>query len=210
MFGELRKTGLTAFFLLGLFPFFGVILLGWNPAIILAGYFIDRIVYLLFCFIYDVILLARSSQSENKLKRLVQALFVFLVSAYLLIQFFGLIVSIAGLLDQPDTTQDLITLLIAIIILYSIPFIGGLKNINKLPQSPHSLNHYVGIVMISAALFMISFVGGVFLVPVLREHVLGYFFKNGYGIIIFLFVALRMITDIFFFSFNAKKSIVKN
>lgn len=206
MFGELRKTGLTAFFLLGIFPFFGVILFGWNPAIILAGFFIDRVIYLLFCFIYDVILLAKSSEKGDKLRKLIQALFVYLVSSYMLIQFFGLIVSIAGLLDQPDTVQDLTTLLIAIIILYSIPFISGLRDISKIPQSPHSLNHYVGIVLISAAIFMISFVGGVFLVPALQDHALGYFFKSGYGVVIFLFVSLRLIVDIFFFSFKQKKS----
>lgn len=208
VFGRLKTTGWIAFILLGILPFFGVIFLSWEPSIILAGYFADRIIYLLFYFLTDVIMFTRSGKFTGT--ELGKKVFSALVSIYIMLQFFALIADIAGIFTSQEMLNELISLTAAIFLLYGIQFVLSLKQIKPSEWKSDLITQYGRMVFLSGAIFMISFVGGVFLVPIIRDSFLSSFFVNGYGIIIFMFTILRMASDMIFFMFSGQGSITNS
>ncbi|TNE74294.1 hypothetical protein EP331_02010 [bacterium] len=203
LFAQLQKTGWAAFVLLGFLPFIGVVFLGWSVEVVLLSYFIDRLVYIFYLFLADEIHRIRSRRFI--VQDFVRTFIVFLVVMYMLLQFVGLIASLTGALKNASITTELIQVLVSIAVLYGIPWAQSFWKTDSAKWEFQFFRQSVGLVLVSGATFMIAFIGGVFLVNTIRDTFLASFFKNGYGIVIFIFVLLRLSTDAFFFTIKRKQ-----
>lgn len=199
LFSRLRQSSFTAFILLSFLPFAGVVWFNWDPLFLIAAYFIDRLCYLLFFQITHIIMRVRS-RKKGLAGHIIRALFELFVGGYMLLGLLFFVLSLSGdVFDDSSTLSDLIETTIAIAILYLIPCVQTLRYESPDKWNPKDGIQTIGIVFLSGAVFMLSFVGGVMLIPTVAESFLSSFFITGYGIVIFLFVVLRIVSDLLFF-----------
>lgn len=204
IFTQLSSTGWIGFVLLSFLPFFGYTLLGWNHAIILSSFFIDRIVFVFFFLLAEKYHLAKSNRLDKN--SLFKDVFAFLVTSYMLLQFLGLILSLTGLLREMSLTQELLEMTFSIFIVYLVQWLISLKQTKSELWVRQALTRCVTITISSAFIFMIAFFAGVFLKSSVDGTFLANFFQTGYGIIIFVMMSLRLLFDVISFKLNKSKA----
>jgi len=203
LFSNLKSSGLTIFILLSGLPFVGFWFFGWSPQVLFVSYFIDRLIYLLFYFLYESVVGFKSKIMEGK--DFVRLLFVYLVSSYMLLQLLGLLLMLFGSLFEENWWIEIQQVSAAIFLLYGFQWITSLKSQNYEAWKPTFFKQTVGIILISGATLMISLVAGVFLRNVIDRTFLATFFKSGLGIMLFVFIGIRFMIDAWFFIPKKKK-----
>jgi len=203
LFSSIKSSGLTIFILLSGLPFLGFWFFGWSPQVLFISYFIDRIIYLLFYFLHESVVGFKSKKMEGK--DFVRLLFVYLVSSYMLLQLFGLLMMLFGSLFEENWWIEIQQVSAAIFLLYGFQWITSLKSQNYEEWKPTFFKQTVGIILISGATLMISLVAGVFLRNVIDGTFLATFFKSGLGIMLFAFIGIRFMIDAWFFIPKKKK-----
>jgi|GEM_PF-5189788 hypothetical protein len=199
LFSRLRQSSLAAFIVLSFLPFLGVIWFDWEPIHILAAYFIDRLLYLLFFQITNIGMQIRG-RKNGLAGRIFRIFFELFVGGYMLLGLLFFVLSLSGDFFKSTTFYyEFFQLTVAIALLYLIPCVQTLRLESPETWKSKDVVHTVGIVLLSGAVFMISFVGGVMLIPVFSNSFFSSFFGSGYGIVMFLFVLLRMVSDMLFF-----------
>lgn len=204
IFGRLQRTGWIAFFVLAWLPFFGVAFLGWEPTLILVAYFLDRLIYLFFYFIIDVVMLKRTKNLDAN--KLVRNFFVLVVCCYFLLQLGGLVISMSNLFESQNSINELIQISIAIFILYGIQCINALFKLDPYEWKSNFFITGSGSVFIAGSIFLVALIGSVFLVSTIKNSLFANFFGTGYGILIFIFTLLRIVSDLAFFYLLGRKS----
>jgi len=197
LFSNLKSSGLTIFILLSGLPFVGFWFFGWSPQVLFISYFIDRLIYLLFYFLYESVVGLKSKKMEGK--EFVRLTFIYLVSSYMLLQFLGLLMMLFGSLFEESSWLEIQQVSAAIFLLYGFQWITSLKSQNIEAWKPTFFKQTVGIILISGATLMISLVAGIFLRNVIDGTFLAPFFKSGLGIMLFAFIGIRFMIDAWFF-----------
>lgn len=198
IYSQLKFSGWISFVILGFLPFFGVVLFGWSVEIVLLSYFLDRMIYLFYLFLADEI--HRFKTSGFMVSKGIKNAFIWLVSSYILLQFVGLIASLTGAFQQPDLRSELIQIVGSLLILYGVPWFQSVWKTDSRAWQNQIQKQTIPIVLLSAFTIMIAFVSGIFLRNSIEGIFMVGFFKNGFGIVIFVFVFLRFLTDAFFFT----------
>lgn len=202
IFTQLSSTGWIGFVLLSFLPFFGYTLLGWNHAIILSSFFIDRIFFVFFFLLAEKYHLAKSKRLD--FNSTLKDVFAFLVTSYMMLQFLGLILSLTGLLNEISLTKELLEMSSSIFIVYLVQWLISLKQTKSESWIPQVFTRCVSITLSSAFIFMIAFFIGVFSIRLIKGSFLGDFFQTGYGIIIFVMMTLRFLFDVISFKMNKR------
>lgn len=198
IFGQMRAMGWIGFFLIAFLPFIGVRFLDWHPGMLLTGYVIDRIVYLLFFFAMESVMMARSGRLTSS--SFVRELLVVLVMSYMLLQFFGLIVSLTGIANSMEGLREIFALTIAMFVIYGLQFVSALRTDDAKDWEPKVFKEGVVLVILTGFTILFSLVIGVALTVALKNSMFADFFDTGYGVVIFLFVVIRLVSDVWFFS----------
>lgn len=197
--GRLNTIGFFGYILLSFIPFIGVTLLGWDPVMILIGYFVDRIIYLLFLWLMNRIMLKKSNRLKTHSS--FKDLLVILVGSYMLLQFGALFYSFGGTLEPEEQLNELAAITVCIVFFYGYQFYVGLQSINPHSWVNNILTQTIGIVLLSGFLALSSLFLAIFLAQSVNGTFAGSFFQSGYGIMIFVFIAFRLVSDFLFFSF---------
>ncbi len=198
IYSQLKFSGWLSFIILGFLPFLGVVFFGWSVEIVLLSYFLDRIIYLFYLFLADEVHHFKAL-GFNVSKSLKNG-FIWLVSSYLMLQFVGLIASLTGSFQQPGLRVELVQIIGALFILYAVPWFQSVWKTDSSAWQNQTQKQTVPIVLLSTFTFMIAFFSGIFLRNSIEGTFLAGMFKNGYGIIIFVFVLIRFLTDAFYFT----------
>jgi hypothetical protein len=204
LFSNLQSSGLTIFILLSGLPFIGFLFFGWSPQVLFISYFIDRLIYLFFYFLYESVTGFKSKKLSGK--EFGRLLIVYLVSSYMLLQLLGLLLMLFSYLFDESSWLEIQQVSAAIFLLYGFQWITSIKNQNNEDWKPTFFKQTVGIVLLSGATLMISLVAGVFLRNVIDGTFLASFFKSGLGIMLFVFIGIRFLIDAWFLSRKAKKN----
>jgi hypothetical protein len=198
IYSQLKISGWISFIILGFLPFFGVVFFEWSVEIVLLSYFFDRIIYLFYLFLADEI--HRFKASGFNVSKGLKNGFIWLVSSYMLLQFVGLIASLTGAFQQSNLRSELIQILGSLFIFYGIPWLQSVWKADSRAWQNQIQKQSIPIILLSAFTFMFAFFSGIFLRNSIEGTFLAGFFKNGYGIVIFVFVFLRFLTDAYFFT----------
>lgn len=197
--GQLRSVGLLFFITFSFVPFIGVRLFGWDPVMMLVAYFLDRVVYLIFYAIMNRIMLSRAKVQEKG--SVLREIMVVSICSYMMIQFGAFIFSLGGTLELQEQIYELGIIFICIVLFYGFMFFRGLQNTDPASWKDQVFVNAVGITLLSAFIGMISFSSAIFLRQFAEGSFAASFFGTGYGIMIFVFVILRLISDLIFFAF---------
>lgn len=200
IFHQLSGLGWGVFVLLSFLPFVGVAWLGWSAGLVMAAFFVDRIVFLIFKAAWQWRLM-KGDTGSNKVRMVV----ITGVAGYMLLQMLGLVATFTDIARAPDLGRQLLELLIPTVLLYGFFFFRAVMAGTNTGDDGKYLPELVTFVLVNAGVFLVAFVGGIFLVRPLDGTFLGSMFQSGYGVVVFLVVFLRLLVDSLFFSRKTPK-----
>lgn len=201
LFSEARRFGLPVLLLITLIPYFGFVFLGWGAEIVFAGYFVDRIIYLIFFYLDDVVHGFRSGNLNSK--GFFRLTFIFLVSTYMILQLLGLVFMLFSSVLNTLITTDLLYLLICFILIYGFQFLMSQKNGVIEHWESRYLERTVGMILLAAVTIMVPLFAGVFLRGLIPQEWLSILFKSGLEIMLFLFLCFRFAAEAWFLTRNS-------
>lgn len=131
----------------------------------------------------------------------VREIFVVAVCSYMMLQFGAFIFSLGGTLELDEQIQELGIILSCIVLFYGFMFFRGLQTTEPASWKDNTFINAIGITLLSGFIGMIAFSSAIFLTQFADGTFAATFFGTGYGIMIFVFVMLRLISDLIFFAF---------
>lgn len=131
----------------------------------------------------------------------VREIFVVAVCSYMMLQFGAFIFSLGGTLELDEQIQELGIILSCIVLFYGFMFFLGLQTTEPASWKDNTFINAIGITLLSGFIGMIAFSSAIFLTQFADGTFAATFFGTGYGIMIFVFVMLRLISDLIFFAF---------
>lgn len=198
IYGKMRTSGWIGFLLVTSLPFVGVRFFDWLPGLILASYVLDRIVYVVFYFGFETLMLYRSS-GRLKPRLFLRELLSLIVICYLLVQLFALTATLTGIFTSWGMVSELGTMAGVICLHYGGQFILSILSAKPANWKPRVANEGVRIVILTSVTIMVSLILGIFLTVAIKDTMLAPFFGNGYGIVMFLFVLIKLVSDLLYF-----------
>lgn len=191
---QTKTSGWIPFLFISLLPFWGYIFFDWHQGVILASFFIDRFLYVIFLFFVDQIHVFKAQKWSVTF--LFQNLLQFAVIGYFIIGVGFFIIQLTGISDDNLLIQDILEISITLFILYGYHSYLSIKNDDSSKWKSNHTSSLVILVFSTVGSFLIAFFLGVFLVMPLKGTYLGVFFNSGYGVIIFFITSFRMIFDL--------------